>query len=68
MKIEIRRIGLNGLEGKKPNRTEYGWFEPVFGSVQFKNLKNNNFDLIIYLAQNRTEPKILTPTWDPTCA
>jgi hypothetical protein len=38
------------LEGKKtePNRTEYGWFEPVFGSVRFKNLKNNNFGLVIY--------------------
>jgi len=24
-----------GLEGKKPNRTEINWFEPVFGSVRF---------------------------------
>ena len=41
MKIKIRRTGLNGLEGKKtePNRTEYGRFEPVFGSVRFQNLK-----------------------------
>jgi len=41
MKIEIRRTGLNGLEGKKtePNRTEHGRFEPVFGSVRFQNLK-----------------------------
>jgi len=59
MKIEIRRIGLNGLEGKKtePNRTEYGRFEPVFGSVRFKNLKNNNFGLVIYFGSkpDRTE-------------
>jgi hypothetical protein len=56
MKIKIRRIGLNGLEGKK-NRTEYDWFEPVFGSVRFKNLKNNNFGLVIYFDSkpDRTE-------------
>jgi hypothetical protein len=50
MKIEIRRTGLNGLEGKKtePNRTEHGRFEPVFGSVRFQNLKKNNFNLVIY--------------------
>jgi hypothetical protein len=38
------------LEGEKtePNRTEHGWFEPVFGSVRFKNLKKNNFSLIVF--------------------
>jgi len=59
MKIEIRRIGLNGLEGKKtePNRTKYGRFEPVFDLVRFKNLKNNNFGLVIYFGSkpDRTE-------------
>jgi len=45
MKIEIRRIGL---EGKKtePNWTEHDWVEPVFGSVQ--KLEKNNFGLVIY--------------------
>jgi hypothetical protein len=40
------------LEGKKtgPNRTEHGQFEPVFGSVRFKNLKKNNFGSITYFS------------------
>ena len=36
MKIEIRRIGLNGLEGKKnrtePNIVDSNWFLVRFGS------------------------------------
>jgi hypothetical protein len=33
-----------GLEGRKtePNRTEINRFEPVFGSVRFKNYKKKN--------------------------
>jgi hypothetical protein len=52
------------LEGEKtePNRTEHGWFEPVFGSVRFKNLKKNNFSLIVFFIQNQTESKMLSPT------
>jgi hypothetical protein len=38
-----------GLEGKKtePNRTEINRLEPVFGSVQLKNLKKK-ISLVVY--------------------
>jgi len=55
MKIEIRRIGLNGLEGKKPNRTWSVQTSFRFGSVQ--KLEKNNFSLVIYFVSkpDRTE-------------
>ena len=51
------------MERKKtgPNRTEHGRFEPVFGSVRFKHLKKIISVRLLILAQNRTEPKMLTP-------
>ena len=57
MKIEIRRTGLNGLKGKKLKPNRICWFETDFGSVWFKNLKKNNFDLVIYfdLEPDRTK-------------
>jgi hypothetical protein len=44
-------------KGKKPNRTEHGRFEMVFGSIRFKKLKKNNFGLIAYFGSkpDRTE-------------
>jgi hypothetical protein len=63
MKIEIIRTSLNGLEGKKtePNRTEHGRFEPVFGSVRFKNLKKNNFGLVFYFGPKPDRTKNAHP-------
>jgi len=51
-------------KGKKPNRTEYGRFEPVFGSVRFgsKTWKKIISVWLIILVQNRTEPEMLTPS------
>jgi hypothetical protein len=46
------------LEGKKtePNRTEINRFEPVFGSVRFKN-KKKKISLVVYFGPkpDRTE-------------
>jgi len=39
-------IGLNRF-GREKNRTETNRFEPVFGSVRFKKLKNK-FGLVVY--------------------
>jgi hypothetical protein len=64
MKMEIRRTGLNGLEGKKtePNRTWSVWTGFQFGSVRFQNLKKNISIWLFFLNQNRTEPEMHTLT------
>jgi len=44
-----RTIGFKpAWKGKEPNRTEINRFEPVFGSVRFKKLKKNKFNLVVY--------------------
>jgi hypothetical protein len=35
-------------KGKKPNRTEINRFEPVFGSVRFKNYKKKRFGYLFW--------------------
>jgi len=45
------------LEGKKPNRTKNGWFEPVFGSV--KKIKKKIILIWLFiLIQIQTELKM----------
>jgi hypothetical protein len=48
-------------KGKKPNRTEINWFEPVFGFGLVQKLKKTNSVWLFILVQNRTEPKMFSP-------
>ena len=53
------QTGLNRFCPKKPNRTETGRFDPV--SVFF--FKKKNIGLVIFFDKNRTEPKMITPSF-----
>ena len=52
-----------GREKTKPNRTKINRFELVFGSVQ--KLKKKILVWLFILVQNRTEPKMFSPTHYP---
>jgi len=58
-KTHWNNFGLNWF-GREKNQTKINLFEPVFGSVRFKNLKKISVWLFI-LVQNRTESKMLSP-------